>query len=149
MTLLRTADDYTNLIRQYQGVYAYSYVFDGQNGYLDHALANGHLAAQVTGATEWHINADEPDVVDYDTSFKSPAEAALYEPNAYRSSDHDATLVGLNLVSTTDGFVTGGGWIDSPAGAYLDDPSLTGKGEFSFDAKYVKNNPLPVGSSNT
>lgn len=144
--MLRTADDYANLILQYQGLYAYSYVFDGQNGYLDHALANGHLAAQVTGATEWHINADEPDVLDYDTSFKPSAQEALYEPNAYRSSDHDAILVGLDLVSTIDGFVTGGGWIDSPAGAYLADPSLIGKGEFSFDAKYVKHNPLPVGA---
>ena len=35
-----TGDDYTNLISKYQGQYAYSYVFDGQNGYLDHALAN-------------------------------------------------------------------------------------------------------------
>ncbi len=143
--MLRTADDYANLILQYQGVFAYSYVFDGQNGYLDHALANGRLAAQVTGATEWHVNADEPDVLDYDMTFKPPAQEALYESNAYRSSDHDATIVGLNLAPTTDGFVTGGGWIDSPAGAYLIDPSLTGKGEFSFDAKYVKNNPLPVG----
>ena len=35
-----TGDDWTNLIAQEQGTYAYSYVFDGQNGYLDHALAN-------------------------------------------------------------------------------------------------------------
>ena len=33
-----TVDDYTNLIAEYQGAYAYSYVFDGQAGYLDHAL---------------------------------------------------------------------------------------------------------------
>jgi predicted extracellular nuclease len=143
---LRTADDYANLILQYQGVFAYSYVFDGQNGYLDHALANSHLATQVTGATEWHINADEPDVLDYDMTFKPPAQEALYEPNAYRSSDHDATIVGLNLAPTTDGFMTGGGWINSPASAFLIDPTLTGKGEFSFDAKYVKNSPLPVGA---
>jgi Ca2+-binding RTX toxin-like protein len=94
---LGTADDYTNLIAQYQGTYAYSYVFDGQAGYLDHALASASLTAQVTGATEWHINADEPDLLDYDTSFKPPAQEAIYEPNAYRSSDHDPVLVGLDL----------------------------------------------------
>jgi predicted extracellular nuclease len=95
---LGTSDDYTNLIAQFLGPYAYSYLFDAQFGYLDHALASPTLAAQVTGAAEWHINADEPDVLDYDTSFKPPAQDALYEPNAYRTSDHDPVLVGLDLI---------------------------------------------------
>ena len=30
-------------------------------------------------------------------TFKAPAQDALYEPNAYRSSDHDAVIVGLLL----------------------------------------------------
>jgi hypothetical protein len=90
-----TDDDYTNLIDTYQGTYAYSYTFDGQAGYLDHALASASLAGQVTGASEWHINSDEPDVLDYDTSFKPTAQDALYEPNAYRTSDHDPVVVGL------------------------------------------------------
>ena len=91
-----TADDYTDLIATYQGPFAYSYTFDGQAGDLDHALASGSLASRVTGATQWHINSDEPDVLDYDTSFKPPAQDLLYEANAYRSSDHDAVLVGLD-----------------------------------------------------
>jgi uncharacterized protein len=70
-------------------------VFDGQLGYLDYALAGSGLVDEVTGATEWHINSDEPDILDYDTTFKQPAQAALFEPNAFRSSDHDAVLVGL------------------------------------------------------
>jgi predicted extracellular nuclease len=92
-----TADDYTNLIAQYQGLYAYSYVFDGQAGYLDHALASATMESQVVGAEDWHIDADEPDILDYDTSFKPPAQDALYEPNASRVSDHDPVLVGLDL----------------------------------------------------
>ncbi|MFW6097823.1 MAG: nuclease, partial [Chloroflexota bacterium] len=88
---------YTDLLHQYQGEFAYSFVFDGQLGYLDHGLANSALLPQVTGATAWHINADEPDIIDYDTSFKQPAQAALYEPNAYRSSDHDPVIIGLNV----------------------------------------------------
>ncbi|HMO56295.1 MAG TPA: ExeM/NucH family extracellular endonuclease, partial [Roseiflexaceae bacterium] len=98
--IIGTDDDYTNLILQYQGTFAYSYVFDGQYGYLDHALASASLAPQVTGATEWHINADEPDLIDYDTSFKPAEQDALYEPNAFRSSDHDPVLVGLGLDGT-------------------------------------------------
>jgi predicted extracellular nuclease len=90
-----TADDFTNLIALLQGPFAYSYTFDGQAGYLDHALANASLLGQVTGAADWHINSDEPDVLDYDTSFKPPAQEALYEANAYRTSDHDPVVVGL------------------------------------------------------
>ena len=100
-----TADDYTNLIAKYQGTYAHSYVFDGQAGYLDHALASPTMVGQVTGAADWHIDSDEPDVVDYDTSFKPPAQEALYEPNAYRASDHDPVVVGLDLLNYGfDGF---------------------------------------------
>jgi hypothetical protein len=94
---LGTADDFTNLIFAYQGLYAYGYVYDGQVGYLDHALANLPLASQVTGVADWHINADEPDVLDYDTSFKPAEQELLYEPNEFRTSDHDAVIVGLNL----------------------------------------------------
>ncbi len=91
------ADDYTNLIAQFQGARAYSYLFDAQVGYLDHALASAGLLPQVEGASELHINADEPDLLDYDTSFKKPAQVLLYEPNAYRASDHDPVLVGIDL----------------------------------------------------
>ena len=94
-----TADDYTNLIESYQGTYAHSYVFDGQAGYLDHALASASMVDQVAGATDWHINADESDVIDYDTSFKPTAQEDLYEPNAYRASDHDPVIVGLDVLS--------------------------------------------------
>ena len=92
-------DDYTNLIAQYQGTYAYSYTFDGQAGYLDHALANATLAPQVKGAVDWHINSDEPDILDYDVTFKPAAQENLYETNQYRTSDHDPVIVGLDLVN--------------------------------------------------
>jgi hypothetical protein len=36
------------------------------------------------------------------------------------------------------GFVTGGGWIDSPPGAYVANPTLVGKANFGFIAKYKK-----------
>ena len=46
---------------EFLGGEGYSFVFQGQSGYLDHALASPSLAEQVAGVTEWHINADEPD----------------------------------------------------------------------------------------
>lgn len=91
------AAGYTNLLSYWQGAETYSYVFDGQFGYLDYALANNSLNEQVTGTAIWHINADEPDILDYDTSYKSATQRALYEANAYRSSDHDPVIVGLSL----------------------------------------------------
>jgi predicted extracellular nuclease len=92
-----TSDDYADLAFQFHGEDAYSYVFDGQTGYLDYGLANGSLFRQVTGMTDWHINADEADLIDYDTSFKLTAQDAIYAPDAYRSSDHDPVLIGLEL----------------------------------------------------
>ncbi len=97
-----TGDDFTDLVRLFQGDDAYSYVFDGQLGYLDHSLASASALAQVTGTTVWHSNSDEPDILDYDMSFKQDAQDALYEPNAYRSSDHDPVIVGLDLNGAAD-----------------------------------------------
>ncbi len=97
------AAGYTDQIRASQGELAYSYVFDGQFGYLDHLLTSDSLSSQVTGATEWHVNSDTPDIVDYDTSFKSAYQASLFDPETpYRASDHDPTLIGLDLESGLD-----------------------------------------------
>ncbi len=44
--------------------------------------------------TEWHINADEPSVIDYNTEFKTQD---LYSASPFRASDHDPIVIGLNL----------------------------------------------------
>lgn len=72
----------------------YSYVFDGESGYLDHALTSASLGKQVAGAAEWHNNADEPEVIDYNLDDK---KQDLYASNAYRASDHDPVVVSLDL----------------------------------------------------
>ncbi len=66
----------------------YSYVFDGGQGVLDHALATETLDARRVGAAAWHLNADEPDAYEYD-GFEP-----FYSPTPYRSSDHDPLLLG-------------------------------------------------------
>ncbi|WP_344292745.1 ExeM/NucH family extracellular endonuclease [Agromyces neolithicus] len=91
------AAGYTDLLFEHQGENAYSYVFDGALGYLDYALAGTALNERVTGAAAWHINSDEPSLIDYDMTFKQPAQDALYEPDEWRSSDHDPVIVGLDL----------------------------------------------------
>jgi hypothetical protein len=55
------------------------------------------------------------------------AMAVFYDPNA--------------------GFVTGGGWIMSPPGAYSANPALTGKANFGFVSKYQKGAKVPTGQT--
>jgi hypothetical protein len=97
---------YTDLVAAFGGPDAYGYVFDGQLGYLDHALANSSLTPQVAEVAEWHINADEIPLLDYNDDARTADEASfeeesdvlpLYEPNEFRTSDHDPVIIGLDL----------------------------------------------------
>jgi hypothetical protein len=57
----------------------------------------------------------------------SPATIVIYDPSA--------------------GFVTGGGWINSPVGAYTANTNLTGKATFGFVSKYQKGATVPSGDT--
>lgn len=119
---------YTNLIAQFGGAQAYSYVFDGQFGYLDYALASPSLTPQISGTTEWHINADEPDLIDYDTTFKSPLQDGYFAPDAFRSADHDPVIVGLSLDGappTTTAGVSGTIAANCPADCFFGSATVT------------------------
>lgn len=77
---------------------AYSFVFDGQAGALDHAVASASLVAQVRETIEWHINADEPRLLDY--NLENGRDVSLFDPNSpYRASDHDPIIIGLDLTN--------------------------------------------------
>lgn len=87
---------YIELSNALHGPEQYSYVFSAEAGSLDHALANSALRAVVADVTEWHINADEPTVLDYNEEFKSSvARANYYASTPYRSSDHDPVLISI------------------------------------------------------
>ncbi len=129
---------FTDLLWELEGPDAYTYVFQGASGYLDHAQASASFAAQVTDAAPWHINTDEPPVLDYNTEFKSVNhQASLYAPDPYRSSDHDPVIVGLDLQLHAK--VTGGGRINTGSGiasfelsAQYADKALTPSGDTIF-----------------
>jgi uncharacterized protein len=111
-----TSGGLTDLVAAFEGADAYSYVFDGESGYLDHALANSTLVAQITGETHWHINPDEPTVLDYNTEFKTSNQInTFYSPGPYRSSDHDPVIVGVhfNMAPTAS---TGGPYVVAEGG---------------------------------
>jgi predicted extracellular nuclease len=89
---------FVSLLHAAQGERAYTFAFDGMWGALDHAFASASLTSQVTGTAAWHVNADEPSVLDYNVEFKSRAQVDdLYSPNPYRASDHDPLLIGIEL----------------------------------------------------
>ncbi len=83
----------TDLHRYFHADSSYSYVYHGQAGYLDHALANETMLTQITGMQAYHINSDEKDSYTYDKS---------NDQTMFRSSDHDPILVGLSLGKEVD-----------------------------------------------
>jgi predicted extracellular nuclease len=145
------AGGYTNLVAQFGGTGAYSYVFDGQIGYLDYALANNSLLPQVAGVVEWHINADEPPSFDYNDTFRDMGEASfeakpsalpLYEANEFRTADHDPVLIGLNLVGPTVlGDLNGDGLVNITDRDIIRSAlnSCTGNARFIAAADYNRN----------
>ncbi|MEV4758850.1 ExeM/NucH family extracellular endonuclease [Micromonospora sp. NPDC049559] len=71
----------------------HSYVFGGESGSLDHALASPSLASRVTGVDIWQINAVESFAFQYD------GLPAFYDPNPYRASDHNPIVVGISTAA--------------------------------------------------
>ncbi|MGY1796097.1 ExeM/NucH family extracellular endonuclease [Geodermatophilus sp. SYSU D00525] len=77
----------------------YSYVFDELSGSLDHALASRSLADKVTDVAHWNINSVESFAYQY------TGDPALYAPDAYRSSDHDPLVIGIDLQERCNGLL--------------------------------------------
>ena len=83
----------------------------------------------------------------------SPIEVDSYSDSAYRSivvSGNYAYVTNLDdgliifQLNPERAFVTGNGWIYSPAGAYVPNPTLKGKATFEFDHKYKKGATIPA-----
>lgn len=79
-------------------------------------------------------------------SFK---ESGLYTISATVADACASTTITRQLVvyDPSGGFVTGGGWITSPAGAYVAQPTLTGRANFGFVSKYLKGATVPLGET--
>lgn len=70
-----------------------SYSFSGLSGSLDHVLLNDAALGRATGADIWNINSGESVALEY-SRFRSHG-TEFYAGDAYRSSDHDPVVVGL------------------------------------------------------
>ncbi|WP_066403007.1 MBG domain-containing protein [Flavisolibacter tropicus] len=62
----------------------------------------------------------------------------VYHVEAYTGLGCVTSTAYLPVYDPSNGFITGGGWIASPKGAYVADPLATGKANFGFVAKYKK-----------
>lgn len=87
----------------------YSYVYFGAAGTLDYALLSPSLAGRLSGATYWHIDADESPLLGAGGGLTAgeaaaavgagaPSSAQGTGPGAtpFRASDHDPLLLGLS-----------------------------------------------------
>jgi predicted extracellular nuclease len=98
-----TSNGYIDQVGRFSN-FGYSYVFDGAAGRLDQAITTATLSSRVTRAVDWHINADESPLQDYNLEFKAPlatcggpCPADPYTAAPWRASDHDPVVVGLAL----------------------------------------------------
>ncbi|TVP09419.1 ExeM/NucH family extracellular endonuclease [Shewanella sp. KCT] len=83
-----------------KGKTPWSYSFSDEIGSLDHILISPSLKDRVIDATDWHVNAAETSLYDYQNAFKGSIDGTgthkFYKPNIYRASDHDPALITLS-----------------------------------------------------
>ncbi len=77
--------------------------------------------------------------------------AGVYTVSATATDDDGgASTPGTVVIVIFDpnaGFITGGGTIVSPAGAFVPNPAIAGKANFGFNAKYLKGTTTPIGQT--
>ncbi|MEU7938397.1 family 43 glycosylhydrolase [Microbispora bryophytorum] len=113
---------------------------------------------ELTCTVDWKDGTTRPGAVAGGTctARHTYAKPGVHEPAVAVADDDGATASATGrpvVVYDRDaGFVTGGGWIDSPPRAYRANPALTGMATFEFTARYAKNaagkdHATPTGST--
>jgi hypothetical protein len=85
------------------------------------------------------------------TATRTYAASGVYSVDVLVTDDDGGRAQGsfqfVVVYDPSSGFVTGGGWIDSPAGAYRPAPTLTGRANFGFTSQYKKGATIPTGET--
>lgn len=107
---------------------------------------DGYVDASVNGGS---YDPDGDEII-YSQDPAGPYPAGVYNvelnvTDPYEASDSCQAM--LIVYDPSGGFVTGGGWIWSPKGAYVADPWLEGKANFGFVSKYKKGASEPTGQT--
>jgi len=120
-------------------------------GFTDPGILDTH-----TGTIDWGDGtSSSAAVAEANGSGSASASHAYASAGVYRvvltvtDNDGGADQSVFEFVVVFDvvaGFVTGGGWIDSPAGAYPAEPGLAGKATFGFVSRYHKGASVPSGN---
>lgn len=110
--------------------------------FTDAGLEDTHIAAFLWGdGTATAANIDETPGSGTASGDHTYSEPGFYTVDVTVWDDDggsDSATLGEIFVFDPDSFVTGGGWVSSPAGAWSDDPSHSGKATFGFNARYDK-----------
>jgi hypothetical protein len=83
----------------------------------------------------------------YAEHIEAGLQVGVYKVTAIAGSGCAQDVAYLPVYDPNGGFVTGGGWILSPVGAYTPDETLTGKATFGFVSKYKKGSNVPEGNT--
>jgi hypothetical protein len=78
------------------------------------------------------------------------AQAGLYRVSVRLTDRSGASAEGIHELVIYDpdsGFVTGAGWISSPAGSWAVNPAIAGKASFAFVSSYAKGATVPTGQT--
>jgi len=75
----------------------YTYAYGGTVGSLDHVFASPDANSAVTDVDVWNINSVESVALEYSRYNNNVTD--FYAADAYRSSDHDPVVVGLDIAS--------------------------------------------------
>jgi predicted extracellular nuclease len=75
---------------------SWSYSYNDEVGSLDHILISPSLETRLIDAVDWHINAAESSLYDYNEEYKGDYADDFYVDDAYRSSDHDSAIISLS-----------------------------------------------------
>ena len=108
-------------------------VFDG----INQTVASGSAISGVNG-----VNGE----ASLDINISS-LPIGLYRVEAVAGLACSSSTGYMTIYDPNGSFITGGGWITSPAGAYVADQSLTGKANFGFVSKYKKGSNLVEGNT--
>ncbi len=119
------------------------------------AFADSDTDDTHTGVFDWGDGTGSPAVVDEKTGSGTARATHVYATaGVYQvivrivdrfgaSAERSSQLI--TIYDPDAGFVTGGGWISSPVGAYAADPTVTGKATFAFTSRYQKGASVPSG----
>jgi hypothetical protein len=108
--------------------------------------ANGYVDASVDGGSY----DPDGDGISFSQIPEGPYPVGVYNVELTVTDPSEATDICqamLVVYDPSDGFVTGGGWIWSPKGAYVANQWLEGKANFGFISKYKKGASEPTGQT--